>query len=195
MARRLMRISRTRSSLSMLLLRSRLRTPKESMTSRPTSSVVATVVRAAPSVWELRELFSRLMARTVLLFVLLDISRLIAVSSSVRSTASRRLVSPVSSLSVNPLTESVNRDQDKRIPELFRTRGFFLAVFLYNNKYTMRLDKYLKVSRLIKRREAAKEFIDKGYVRLNGKVAKPSTEVKPGDRIEISTPLGKSITA
>lgn len=58
----------------------------------------------------------------------------------------------------------------------------------------MRLDKYLKVSRLIKRREAAKEFIDKGYVRLNGKIAKPSTEVKPGDRIEISTPLGKSIT-
>lgn len=53
----------------------------------------------------------------------------------------------------------------------------------------------MKVSRLIKRREAAKEFIDKGYVRLNGKVAKPSTEVKPGDRIEISTPLGKFITA
>lgn len=59
----------------------------------------------------------------------------------------------------------------------------------------MRLDKYLKVSRLIKRREAAKEFIDKGYVRINGKIAKPSSEVKLDDLIEISTPLGKSIKA
>lgn len=59
----------------------------------------------------------------------------------------------------------------------------------------MRLDKYLKVSRLIKRREAAKEFIDKGYVRINGKIAKPSSEVKLDDLIEISTPLGRSIKA
>lgn len=59
----------------------------------------------------------------------------------------------------------------------------------------MRLDKYLKVSRIIKRREAAKEFIDKGYVRLNGKIAKPATEVKLNDIIEISTPLGKNIKA
>lgn len=56
----------------------------------------------------------------------------------------------------------------------------------------MRLDKYLKVSRLIKRREAAKEFIDRGYVRLNSKIAKPSTEVKEGDIIEISAPSGRS---
>ncbi len=59
----------------------------------------------------------------------------------------------------------------------------------------MRLDKYLKVSRLIKRREAAKEFIDKGYVRVNGKVAKPSLEVKLDDLIEISTPLGRTVKA
>ncbi len=59
----------------------------------------------------------------------------------------------------------------------------------------MRLDKYLKVSRLIKRREAAKEFIDQGYVKLNGKIAKPSAEVKVGDVVEISTPLGKNIKA
>ncbi len=59
----------------------------------------------------------------------------------------------------------------------------------------MRLDKYLKVSRLIKRREAAKEFIDKGYVRLNGKIAKPSTEVKVGDNVEISSPMGKNVKA
>ncbi|MFA6624901.1 MAG: S4 domain-containing protein [Bacilli bacterium] len=59
----------------------------------------------------------------------------------------------------------------------------------------MRLDKYLKISRLIKRREAAKEFIEKGYVRLNGKIAKPSNEVKINDMIEITSPLGKSIQA
>lgn len=59
----------------------------------------------------------------------------------------------------------------------------------------MRLDKYLKVSRLIKRREAAKEFIDKGFVRLNGKIAKPSAEVKVDDTIEISSPLGKVVRA
>ncbi len=59
----------------------------------------------------------------------------------------------------------------------------------------MRLDKYLKVSRLIKRREAAKEFIEKGFVKVNGKIAKPSTDVKVEDTIAISTPLGKSISA
>lgn len=59
----------------------------------------------------------------------------------------------------------------------------------------MRLDKYLKVSRLIKRREAAKEFIDKGYVRLNGKIAKPASEVHEEDVIEIVSPLGKSLKA
>lgn len=59
----------------------------------------------------------------------------------------------------------------------------------------MRLDKYLKVSRLIKRRNTAKEFIDKGYVRLNGKIAKPSNEVKLDDTIEISSPVGKSVRA
>lgn len=59
----------------------------------------------------------------------------------------------------------------------------------------MRLDKYLKVSRLIKRRNTAKEFIDKGYVRLNGKIAKPSNEVKLDDTIEISSPVGRSVRA
>ena len=49
----------------------------------------------------------------------------------------------------------------------------------------MRLDKYLKVSRLIKRRTVAKEMIDAGRVRLNDKVAKPGSEVSVGDRLEI----------
>ena len=50
----------------------------------------------------------------------------------------------------------------------------------------MRLDKYLKVSRLIKRRTVACEACDGGRVSVNGKVAKPAHEVKTGDIIEIS---------
>ena len=49
----------------------------------------------------------------------------------------------------------------------------------------MRLDKYLKVSRLIKRRTVANEACDAGRVSVNGKPAKASLEVKPGDIIEI----------
>ncbi len=50
----------------------------------------------------------------------------------------------------------------------------------------MRLDKYLKVSRLIKRRTVANEACDNGRVLLNGKAARASAEVKIGDVIEIS---------
>ena len=49
----------------------------------------------------------------------------------------------------------------------------------------MRLDKYLKVSRLIKRRTVANEACDAGRVLLNGKTARASSPVKPGDEIEI----------
>lgn len=49
----------------------------------------------------------------------------------------------------------------------------------------MRLDKYLKVSRLIKRRTVANEACDSGRVSINGKVAKASIDVKVGDVIEI----------
>ena len=50
----------------------------------------------------------------------------------------------------------------------------------------MRLDKYLKVSRLIKRRTVANEACDNGRIRVNGRVVKASYEVKAGDRIEIA---------
>ncbi len=50
----------------------------------------------------------------------------------------------------------------------------------------MRLDKWLKVSRLIKRRTVAQEACDGGRVSLNGRVAKPSADVKEGDVIEIA---------
>ena len=49
----------------------------------------------------------------------------------------------------------------------------------------MRLDKFLKVSRLIKRRTVANEAADAGRVLVNGNAAKASTKVKPGDIIEI----------
>ena len=48
----------------------------------------------------------------------------------------------------------------------------------------MRLDKFLKVSRLIKRRTVANEACDAGRVLVNGKTAKASVKVKPGDVIE-----------
>ena len=50
----------------------------------------------------------------------------------------------------------------------------------------MRLDKFLKVSRLIKRRTVANEACDNGRISVNGRVVKASYDVKVGDRIEIS---------
>ena len=49
----------------------------------------------------------------------------------------------------------------------------------------MRLDKFLKISRVIKRRTVANEAADGGRVSVNGKVVKPSYEVKVGDVVEI----------
>jgi ribosomal 50S subunit-recycling heat shock protein len=56
----------------------------------------------------------------------------------------------------------------------------------------MRVDKYLKVSRLIKRRTVANEACDQEKIRINGRPAKPGAEVKPGDILEIQ--FGNSIT-
>lgn len=49
----------------------------------------------------------------------------------------------------------------------------------------MRLDKFLKVARVIKRRTVANEAADNGRVMVNGKLVKPSYEVKVGDIVEI----------
>lgn len=49
----------------------------------------------------------------------------------------------------------------------------------------MRIDKYLKVSRLIKRRTIAKEACTQGRILVNGKAAKPGTEVSIGDEVEL----------
>ena len=55
----------------------------------------------------------------------------------------------------------------------------------------MRLDKYLKVSRVIKRRTIAKDILDLGFVKINNRNAKPSTEVKVGDILELT--LGERV--
>lgn len=49
----------------------------------------------------------------------------------------------------------------------------------------MRLDKYLKVARILKRRSVSKELADQQRVSVNGRKAKPSTDVNPGDTIII----------
>ncbi len=53
------------------------------------------------------------------------------------------------------------------------------------NEQSMRLDKFLKVSRLIKRRTLAKEVADQGRISINGKVAKASSVVQVGDELSI----------
>lgn len=55
----------------------------------------------------------------------------------------------------------------------------------------MRLDKFLKVSRIIKRRTLSKEISESSRVKVNGKVAKPSTKLKVGDIIVIE--FGRSL--
>lgn len=65
-------------------------------------------------------------------------------------------------------------------------RGRFGALCVLIRRRNMRLDKFLKVSRLIKRRTVANEACDAGRVTVNGKVAKASAGVKPGDILEIA---------
>ena len=55
----------------------------------------------------------------------------------------------------------------------------------------MRLDKFLKVSRIIKRRTLAKEISDEGRIKVNGRVAKASAALSEGDTLEIR--FGRSI--
>ncbi len=62
------------------------------------------------------------------------------------------------------------------LPMVFRRKG---------GRGNMRLDKYLKVSRIIKRRTVANEACSGGRVTLNGRVAKPGAEVRPGDVLTI----------
>lgn len=56
----------------------------------------------------------------------------------------------------------------------------------------MRIDKFLKVSRVIKRRTLAQEACERQKVTINGKIAKPGSEVKEGDIVEIQ--FGENVT-
>ncbi|HOO60804.1 MAG TPA: RNA-binding S4 domain-containing protein [Bacillota bacterium] len=56
----------------------------------------------------------------------------------------------------------------------------------------MRIDKYLKVSRVVKRRTVANEVCSAGRVQINGRVVKPSAEVKVGDMVSIE--FGNGVT-
>ena len=57
----------------------------------------------------------------------------------------------------------------------------------------MRLDKFLKVSRIIKRRTVAKDFAENERVMLNGRLAKPASEVKKGDLITVQLGERKTV--
>ena len=59
----------------------------------------------------------------------------------------------------------------------------------------MRLDKYLKVSRIIKRRTVANEACDAGRVTINGRPAKASADVKEGDVITFNNPYAQQVYA
>ncbi len=66
-----------------------------------------------------------------------------------------------------------------------KAKGVHTTGCSLQNGGKMRLDKYLKVSRIIKLRTVANEACDAGRVSINGKVAKAGTEVKVGDIIEV----------
>ena len=68
----------------------------------------------------------------------------------------------------------------------FRRNGAIRGIIFVDKERCMRLDKFLKVSRLIKRRTVANEACDAGRVSVNGKVAKASQNVKSADVIEIA---------
>lgn len=55
----------------------------------------------------------------------------------------------------------------------------------------MRIDKYLKNARIIKRRTVAKDACDQGRIQINGRVAKPGSEVVPGDTVSIGFASGE----
>jgi ribosomal 50S subunit-recycling heat shock protein len=63
--------------------------------------------------------------------------------------------------------------------------SIFFTIYTYRNGGTMRIDKFLKNSRLIKRRAVAKDACDAGRVSVNGKTAKAGTDVEVGDVITI----------
>ncbi len=63
--------------------------------------------------------------------------------------------------------------------------GTLLPAGFLNCEGNMRIDKYLKVSRIIKRRTVANDACTSGRVMINDKIVKPSADIRPGDKISI----------
>ena len=82
----------------------------------------------------------------------------------------------------NPITREAVEIPATKVPAFKASKTLKDLV----KKYSMRLDKYLKVSRLIKRRTVANEACDNGRISVNGRVVKASYDVKVGDKIEIA---------
>lgn len=72
------------------------------------------------------------------------------------------------------------------MPDFFK----YIDKYKQNGCGMMRLDKFLKVSRIIKRRTVAKEVCETGRVQVNGRTAKPGTDIKVSDIIEIGYATG-----
>ena len=85
-----------------------------------------------------------------------------------------------------------SRLKSRPINEPMLNYNLYAKIFVKRND--MRLDKFLKVSRLIKRRTVANEVSDLGRVFVNGTQAKPSKQLKEGDIIKIENP-NRSISA
>ena len=75
----------------------------------------------------------------------------------------------------------------KRCQTLF---GAIDKLFLQNGDFFMRIDKFLKISRILKRRTVAQDAANAGKITVNGREAKPSTRVKAGDIVELSFASG-----
>ena len=84
----------------------------------------------------------------------------------------------------NPHTKEAIEIPATKVPGFKASKT--LRTLWQSKENTMRLDKYLKVSRLIKRRTVANEACDNGRISVNGRVVKASYDVKVGDKIEIA---------
>ena len=91
---------------------------------------------------------------------------------------------------INPRTKEKIAIASAKVPAFKAGRALKDPFFILKGEKYMRLDKYLKVSRLIKRRTVANEACDADKISVNGKIARASYDVKVGDEIEIN--MGKT---
>lgn len=79
----------------------------------------------------------------------------------------------------------------------FLQKKYFIYFFIFEGRiravFFMRLDKFLKVSRILKRRTVANEACQDGKVSLNGRIAKPGAQIKAGDKVAITFAGGQLV--